>query len=84
MKAAVNKRLESCFIVAGDRRKSNMYLVLVVLSADVKRWAYYWQRSEPLLASDVRHVFHQLNNALARAPLTREQTGLIKWHPVFD
>jgi hypothetical protein len=44
-----------------------MNCIFIVLGTDIERWTLFRHRAEPILARHVRHVFHELNNALPRA-----------------
>src|SRR5262249_42404359 len=70
------------FVVAGDGRKANVQLVLVILGADIERRAGLGQRTKPIRARYVSDVLHKLDDGFPSTALTREQPSLIGPHPI--
>src|SRR6185436_14264381 len=59
---------ESDAVVPGDYRQADVKLVSLVLGAEIERAALHWRQAEPILGGDVGDVFHDLDDALPRAP----------------
>jgi hypothetical protein len=84
VQAAVDQFLERYAIVLSDGSQPPVQFVRFIFRADIESGAGFGERTEPVFSGDVRNIFREFDDALARPAFAGKQTCLIDRHTVPD